>query len=230
MKGRIFILSYFMILLCGCVIPKAQKGGKWHSTALGNTFSLEQGENPQTPSKAENHRSYERTFTIPQGSEVVSYALPDNSSATETNKPAAPNPARPATVFRLSQPMLVHEKEVTGAAVELGSSWKDEARAWAAKAAAMRPVQWVGIALVVGSIAAFYFGWPSLGLMAIAVGGGMIVLAAVVPGHEALILSVGGIGLGIVALVMAYAYHKGNLDANHNWIPDFLEKRDAQPK
>lgn len=216
MKKRICILTYFLtFLLCGCAMPKAQKGGKWHSTGVGNTFSLEQGENPKTPSKAENHRSYKRSFTLPPGSEILSFL--DTDSGPKTN------------VYRLSQPTLVQEEETTGAAVVLGSSWKDEARAWAAKAAAMKPVQWVGIALVVGSIAAFYFGWPSIGLMAIAVGGGMIVLAAVVPGHEVLILSVGGIGFVIVALVLAYAYHKGKLDANHNGIPDFLE-RDAQPK
>lgn len=220
MKKRIFILSYFIFVLCGCVGTRPQKGGSAH---LGSS-AIAQSENPGSASRLDQHRNYERTFTIPQGS--VIFLETDSGIATNTPTRA---PAIASRVV-LSQPMLVQEKEVTGAVAELGSAQKDEARSLGARFAAMRPVQWVGIALCVASIAAFYFGWPSLGLMAIAVGAGMILTAAVVPGHETLILSVGGIGLGILALVMGYAYHKGKLDANHNGIPDFLEKRDASPK
>lgn len=200
------IFSYFMIfLLCGCGLP-AQKGGKFRSTGFGNAFSLQQGENPSTPSRVSQTRTYKRRSTIPP--EIFAGIASDFGP---TN--------------RMARPVIVEEEESTGIATELGSAQKDEGRILSARYAAMKPLLFAGIALLLAAIAAFYFGWPSLGLLAIAVGGGMILTAAVVPGHEILILSVGGIGLVIVALVLVYAYHKGKLDANHNGIPDFLEKK-----
>jgi hypothetical protein len=53
----------------------------------------------------------------------------------------------------------------------------------------------------------------------------MVVLAQVLPDHEGMIL-LGGFGVfGQVAALILYAYYKGQLDQNHNGIPDFLEKK-----
>jgi hypothetical protein len=200
---------------------KPQKGGKAELAPAGG--KIEQGENPSQPSRIEQHRTIERTYTLPPGSELVSWT----SSAPEVPGERQKGQSFPRTNYssvRVSAPMLIQEREISGGQSELGAAQKDEARSLAAKFSAMKPVQWVGILLCVGSIAAFYFGWPSLGFLAIAVGGGMITVAAVLPGHEMLILGIAGIGFIVVALALVYAYSKGKLDANHNGIPDFLEK------
>ena len=55
------------------------------------------------------------------------------------------------------------------------------------------------------------------------VGVGMIVLAQALPEHGTLIL-LAGVGIfAVAALLVLYAYYKGQLDQNHNGIPDFLE-------
>jgi hypothetical protein len=57
------------------------------------------------------------------------------------------------------------------------------------------------------------------------VGIAMVVLAQILPDHGGLIV-LGGFGVfGLVALLVLYAYYKGQLDQNHNGIPDFLEKK-----
>lgn len=53
----------------------------------------------------------------------------------------------------------------------------------------------------------------------------MVVLAQTLPDHGTLIL-LGGVGVfAFVALLVLYAYYKGQLDRNHNGMPDLLEKR-----
>lgn len=214
----LFVLASLCLALGGCSMPLPQKGGSAEVTT--RKAVIQQGENPAEVSRQEHNRAFERSYIVPVGSEIVSWtvALPEVPGEV------------PQTNFlsvRAAEPIVVTEKEVTGGKTELGASWKDTARELGAKLSAMRPVQWAGIALCVGSVAAFYFGWPSLGFLAIAVGLGMIVAAAVIPGRETLILFVGGIGLALIALAVVYAYSKGKLDANKNGIPDFLEPKGA---
>jgi hypothetical protein len=56
----------------------------------------------------------------------------------------------------------------------------------------------------------------------------MIIMAETLPDHGTAIL-LGGLGLfALAALLILYAYYKGQLDKNNNGIPDFLEShRDA---
>jgi hypothetical protein len=110
----------------------------------------------------------------------------------------------------------------------IGGAQKDTVREWASKAANMQPVMWAGIAmmtLVAGVLV--YFGWWTKAAVAIGVGVAMVVLAQTLPDHGTVIL-LGGLGVfGLVALLVLYAYHKGQLDQNHNGIPDFLEKKET---
>ena len=110
----------------------------------------------------------------------------------------------------------------------IGGAQKDSLREWAGKARSMQPVMWTGLVLmtlVAGVLV--YFGWWTKAALAIGVGLGMIVVAATVPDHGTLIL-LGGLGVfSVVALLVLYAYHKGQLDRNNNGIPDILERKGA---
>ena len=84
---------------------------------------------------------------------------------------------------------------------------------------------WAGIGMmtVVAGVLV-YFGWWTKAAVAVGVGIGMVVLAQTLPDHGALILF-GGLGVfALAALLILYSYHKGQLDKNHNGVPDFLEK------
>ena len=80
----------------------------------------------------------------------------------------------------------------------------------------------VMMTLVAGALA--YFGWWTKAAVAVAVGLGMIVLAQTLPEHGTFILLGGLAVFAVAALLVLYAYYKGQLDQNHNGIPDFLEK------
>jgi hypothetical protein len=72
-----------------------------------------------------------------------------------------------------------------------------------------------------------YFGWWTKAALALGVGLGMIVLAATLPDHGTLIL-LGGLGVfSASALLVLYAYSKGQLDRNNNGIPDLLEPKSS---
>ena len=120
-------------------------------------------------------------------------------------------------------PVRVISKDRTETCI--GGAQKDTVREWAGKAANMRGVMWAGIAMmtVVAGVLV-YFGWWTKAAVAVAVGIAMIMLAQTLPNHETLIL-LGGLGVfGFVALLVLYAYYKGQLDKNHNGVPDFLER------
>ena len=84
---------------------------------------------------------------------------------------------------------------------------------------------WAGIAMmtVVAGVLV-YFGWWTKAALAVGVGVGMIVLAETLPEHGTFILLGGVAVFAVAALLVLYAYYKGQLDQNHNGIPDFLEK------
>ena len=73
-----------------------------------------------------------------------------------------------------------------------------------------------------------YFGWWTKAAVAVIVGLSMIVLATTLPDHGAIIL-LGGIGaFCLVALLVLYAYYKGQLDKNNNGIPNIWERKPTQ--
>jgi hypothetical protein len=113
----------------------------------------------------------------------------------------------------------------------IGGAQKDLFREWAAKASNMQPVMWAGIAMttiVAGALG--YFGWWTKAALAVVVGVGMIVIAATLPDHGSMIL-LGGFGVfGLAALLVLYAYYKGQWDKNQNGIPDFLERMKSAPR
>ena len=130
----------------------------------------------------------------------------------------------------LDKPVPVRMTVKDRTETSIGAAQKDTVREWAAKAANMQPVMWAGVVmmtLVAGVL--IYFGWWTKAALAVAVGIGMIVLAQTLPDHGAMIM-LGGLGVfALAALLILYAYYKGQLDKNHNGIPDFLEKTPQVP-
>jgi hypothetical protein len=121
--------------------------------------------------------------------------------------------------------MPVRISAIDQAETTIGAAQMDLAREWAAKATTLQPVMWAGIAMmtVVAGLLA-YFGWWTKAGLAVAIGVGMIVLAQTLPAHGTFILFGGVAVFGLAALLILYAYYKGQLDQNHNGIPDFLER------
>jgi hypothetical protein len=83
----------------------------------------------------------------------------------------------------------------------------------------MKPVQWAGIACLVGAGALAYFGWWTPAMIAGATGLGLIVMAHAIVGNERLILIIALAGLAIV--IVFRAYEKGKLD---HILPDSLDR------
>ena len=147
--------------------------------------------------------------------------------APAVKSPSAPAPVRPTATLDRPMPVRLMAKDRTETSI--GGAQKDLVREWSTKAASMQPVMWAGIVmmtLVAGVL--IYFGWWTKAGVAAAVGLAMIVLAQALPDRGTLIL-LGGVGVfSVAALLVLYAYHKGQLDKNANGIPDCLERRPAK--
>jgi hypothetical protein len=157
-------------------------------------------------------------YVLPVGT-VFPTPLPAPGASVSTNRA----PGHDFAIVDRPVPVRMVTKDLTE--TKIGGAQKDTVREWAARAANVRSVIWAGIVmmtLVAGALA--YFGWWTKAAVAVGVGIGMIVLGQTLPDHGGLIL-VGGLGLfAVVALLVLYAYYKGQLDKNQNGVPDALEK------
>jgi hypothetical protein len=254
------VMIALMLLLSGCIVPAAQKGGA-ATTMISraghtNAASLKQSESSKEPSHQTVQSEQVIEYVLPAGSQVsLGDSRGDSSSElgvrggtdygprttdhgrwTTDSRPPTPDYGpptpdhRPAASATLSQPMPVKCLMKDRTETSIGGAQRDTAREWASKAANMQPVMWAGIAmmtLVAGVLA--YFGWWTKAAVAVVVGLGMIVVAETLPDHGTAVL-LGGLGLfALAALLILYAYHKGQLDKNNNGIPDFLESNREVP-
>ena len=82
----------------------------------------------------------------------------------------------------------------------------------------MGPVMSAGIQMMTLMAAALlYFGWWTKAALSFAVGASMVVLAQTFPEHGAVIL-LGGIGIfGLIAVLILYAYYKGQALSEPQW-------------
>lgn len=204
--------AVLMLMLTGCGLMgtvKPQKGGT-AATTLGGaaptvaTFS--QPENPGTPATQQLTRDETRQQVVPVPVARV----------TETPQPDG-------TVVKVTEqyaPQILTSTTKEQSRTEVGAAQKDNARETAAKLAAMRPVQFAGIAALALACAMFH---P---VVRVALGGGkmlqvyvaaagiiLIFGPSLVAGNETLIL-IGAVVLGAAVWGINRLGHKeGQLDA-----------------
>lgn len=228
-------LALVIVLLAACEAPRAQRGGS-AATSFGrpgftNSATFAQSENPKEPSRqtVESEQSVE--YVLPPGTQIFRSNGGLIAPLPSQNTDFAPNLAgrsefhAAGSFAQIDRPMPVRMLSKDRTETSIGGAQKDTVREFAAKAAAMRPVMWVGIimtTLVAGAL--IYFGWWTKAAVAVGVGISMIVLAQSLPQHGTVILLAGLGSFAVVALLVLYAYHKGQLDQNHNGIPDVMEK------
>jgi hypothetical protein len=235
----------------GCYSVKPQKGGAANTSisrpGQTNTVTLAQSDNPKEPSTQSVQSEQTVEYILPPGtclslpSAPACLQQPSLSPSFEGEgqgraqfssiTPGSPTQPRPPAfaVVQKAMPVKMVLKDHTETSI--GGAQRDVAREWARKAANMQPVMWAGIIMmtVVAGIL-LYFGWWTKAALAIAVGVGMVVVAQTLPDHGTLILLTGLGVFGLAALLILYAYHKGQLDQNRNGIPDFLERGDREVK
>jgi hypothetical protein len=192
--AAVFTLALAFLVLCGCVSQKPLKGGSTVTVdPNGGTTTLEQGENPQQPTTQITEEEIQRDFGIMAGQEENKKWLPsDFERASEAKR----------------QQVREYIKRKTQ--TSLGAAQKDTSREFAAKFANMKPVQWVGIACILGAGAFIYFQWWTPAIIAGATGIGLIALAHSIVGNERLILVLLIAAAAILAVFRAY--EKGQLD------------------
>lgn len=189
-------------------------GNKIPTPAEVKSMDIQQPDNPAQPASQSREATNEIAFVIPAGSTVRQVS--QSASADKTNTTtmefvvAAPTPFKQLSGERNQQ--------------IIGAAQQDTSRELAAKFSAIRPVQLVGVLIILAGGVLAYFGWWTKAAICGVVGIGMIVVASVIPGNELLILTVGGTVLIIGCLVVMYAYSKGALD---KYLPDELDRKPA---
>jgi hypothetical protein len=243
------VLAFF---LSACSTPSAQKGGQARTSIVRpgrtNLATVTQPENPKEPTRQTVQSQQTVEYVLPPGTTLAlgDPAAQPELAAGEANqrrnrhKQSASQPdvydpisAAPSPVAVLGKPMPVRISASDRTETSIGAAQKDTAREWAARAASLQPVMWAGIAMmtIVAGVL-IYFGWWTKAALAVVIGGAMIALAQTLPEHGTLILLSGLALFALAALLVLYAYYKGQLDQNHNGIPDALErfsKKDATP-
>lgn len=189
-----FLMS---IALVGCSIGNRPGVSSMQSPA-GDFASLKQSDNPLGPSTQDMNSSNELSLIIPRGSSITTVEV--NAQKTNT------------TQITVSEPTPMVKKETHSHAAVIGAAQTDTSKALAAKYKALLPVMIVGILFILGGGAFAYFGWWTKAAIMWGIGVAMITFAAVLPGHEVLIISI-GLSVAVVAILLVlYIYHKGKLD------------------
>jgi hypothetical protein len=211
--GALFFLLILLVALglgalMGCANVKPNKGGKagFKSSQPGQTneFTLQQPENPAAAANQNYETDEERTEVIPAGSVK-------HETTTTVDKSGATNTTQSAITF--SAPVTNTVRKTLKAAASVGAAQHDDSKKLAASFSAIRPVQYVGIVLILGALALAYFQWWTKAAICGAVGIGMIVVAAIIPGHEGMIIAIGAAVAVIGCLLVLYVYHKGHVDS-----------------
>lgn len=225
-------LSASLLLLAACAPVKPQAGG--HSiTTLGGaaaptTVTTAAPQNPQTPTTTTVEKTTIReTVANP---EILNVEPRTSNSELRTQDPE-PETRNPELGTRVSVPIsdlptpisaraasraLLRETVTERATTVTGTAQVDTSRDLTARLAHLRGVLWVGLALLIGGpVLGWKLGWFTNGCIAGAVGLLLVILSAVLPGHEA------WFGLGGLLLIplVAYVYYRAHHDATSSQPP-----------
>jgi hypothetical protein len=217
-----FLCAAFAValLLTGCAGPRPLKGGRAVTTRKPTGVieqTLVQGENASQPTKQSQETVKVRTYTVPAGSRLSTINSQPINLPPSTPQLSTP---QPSTAFLLSAPMPVVEREETRAQTELGAAQKDTARELGAKLSSLKGIVWVGVGLFVFGLASLVC--PPLKLIigsvttsaALMLGGvALMVLPALVVGHELLILCAVAIAVGAWFLAHRHGQLRGQVVA-----------------
>lgn len=205
---RLTALAAVCALLAGCAFwsPPLKGGGATVSAGGSSLATIQQPDNPATVSKQEVRQAEIETYVFPVETVKVTETKTVDAVVTVTEK----IPAGTKKVVEIKKDTVQ----------EIGPSQKDDSREITAKLASFKPVQFVGIALLLAAAAMLHpavrtvvGGGKEIQMAAAGVGIVLIFGPSLFVGNERLIL----IG-GLAALLIAYGlsrlgYYKGKHDA-----------------
>lgn len=214
MYARLAAVLLLSAALTGCGVftasPKPHRGGS--ATVIGKTpqapsaVTIEAPENPKSTSKQETKEQEVTTYVFPQATEVITETKqPDGSSVVITEKiPAG------------TKKIVNSQRDVRQ---EIGASQKDDSREISAKLASFKPVQFVGIALLLAAAAMFHpivraaiGGGKEIQMATAGIGVALIFGPSLFVGNERLIL-LGGLAVLLITYGLSrLAYYKGKHD------------------
>ena len=222
------------LLLGGCMALRPQNGGRSTASLGGATaptvVTTAAPENPQTPTNTTIEKSTTRTYELPTTTAAAAADTQGDSARdqpeTSPRSAAAQSESRvggvpaagasPAVQTHVRGPgaaapgAILRETVTERVTTQTGVAQKDTARELGARLANLRGVMWVGILLLIGGpLVGWRLGWFTNGCIAGGVGLLLIILAAIIPGHEAWF---GLVGLGLLPLV-GYVYYRARHDA-----------------
>jgi hypothetical protein len=222
----IFIVLGLIACFCGCGSPKPQSGGRAEHISATATNNVAQGENAKESTLQQAESQVTEKLTLPPGSKFKKTETTVRASRKFLAREQVTNTI--TTEIKIAGTnadniSAVMEKTVSDQAqTKLGAAQKDFARELAVNFAAMRPVLFFGLAMVLVAGALFYFKWWTKGFIALAIGILSIAIYQIFPTNPWLIVGGGTVIFGIAALLVYYAYHKGRLD--------FLPQLQRQPQ
>ncbi|MEW6307399.1 MAG: hypothetical protein AB1705_28440, partial [Verrucomicrobiota bacterium] len=207
---------------------------------LVETHELTQPENPAQASSQHVERTTKTALPIPAGSRIQLATGATDHASLSPQRGEGPRvrgdstldrihsaTAPPATEITFSAPTTFTTETVEKTGTVLGAAQHDTSRELAAKFANMKPVQWVGLVLLLVAGAFAYFRWWTPAALAGGTGLGLILLAHSLVGNERITLVL--LGLAAAILAVFRAYDKGALDA---LLPDRLDRfpKKEQPR
>lgn len=182
------LITIVILALAGCnAIPKPQRGGS-ASVSLGAANPIGQGASSSLGGSQDSH-STTAALQQPENPSGASSQAVNREESHQTVAPVAvvrvtETPQKDGSVVRVTEqfaPQVLTNTVKEHTNTVLGAAHKDEGREIAAKLSAMRPVQYLGFAALLGAAAMFH---P---IVRVAVGGGKSVQMAL-----------GGVGLLLV--------------------------------
>jgi hypothetical protein len=225
-----FLFAMLLVALAGCSLVRpfqsVQKGGKARVSGLQGLTSasqdMSQPENPKDAATQNRDETIESVTVIPEGS-TEDFITTDSQGKPATNR------------LTYKKPTTRTYRHVLKAAQSVGAAQKDTGREIAAKLAAARPVQYMGVILVLAACAMFhpvvraFVASTTVQAVVGAVGLSMIFGPMVIVGHEGLM-----IGGGLVLILIVFFMHRhgrlqGIVDANRNGIDDRTEGLPKKP-